>query len=313
MTASFGSPFLVHPSDPLPQMPTLSPSRCTTAVLNGFSQIFLQAHPGCGLLILLAIALYAPGLMIGAIVGASAGTFGALALGYCKSDIVIGLYGYNAALLGLLFVLLLGFSPLTLGLVAIGSVVTNLLQVRLMAAMRELNWLPGFTLPFVLFGWLALALAGALDLVTPARLDAPLILDGTGLLLAVASGIGQIIFLGQPLAGLLLLVAVWLADRRAAVWMLCGSAGGLALVLTAGGSEQQALAGLAGYNPALAALAVSQVHRSWVAPLLAIIAAVLLRAGFDRLGLPPLTMPFILACWLVALGRRWRIRRREAV
>ena len=294
-------------------MPTLSPSRCTTAVLNGFSQIFLQAHPGCGLLILLAIALHAPGLMIGAMVGALVGTFSAVALGYRKSDIAIGLYGYNAALLGLLFVLLLGLSALTLGLVALGSVVTNLLQVRLMAAMRERNWLPGFTLPFVLFGWLALTLAGALDLVTPARLDAPLILDGQGLLFAVASGIGQVIFLGQPLAGLLVMVAVWLADRRAAAWMLCGSVGGLALVLAAGGSEQQALAGLAGYNPALAALAVSQVHRSWAAPLLAIIAAVLLRAGFDRLGLPPLTMPFIMACWLVALGRRWKARRREPV
>ncbi|OCX16675.1 transporter [Stutzerimonas xanthomarina] len=294
-------------------MPTLSPSRCTTAVLNGFSQIFLQAHPGCGLLILLAITLHAPGLMIGAMVGALVGTFSAVALGYRKSDIAIGLYGYNAALLGLLFVLLLGLSALTLGLVALGSVVTNLLQVRLMAAMRERNWLPGFTLPFVLFGWLALTLAGALELVTPARLDAPLILDGQGLLFAVASGIGQVIFLGQPLAGLLVLVAVWLADRRAAAWMLCGSVGGLALVLAAGGSEQQALAGLAGYNPALAALAVSQVHRSWVAPLLAIIAAVLLRAGFDRLGLPPLTMPFIMACWLVALGRRWKARRREPV
>ncbi len=294
-------------------MPTLSPSRCTTAVLNGFSQIFLQAHPGCGLLILLAITLHAPDLMIGAMVGALVGTFSAVALGYRKSDIVIGLYGYNAALLGLLFVLLLGLSALTLGLVALGSVVTNLLQVRLMAAMRERNWLPGFTLPFVLFGWLALTLAGALDLVTPARLDAPLILDGQGLLFAVASGIGQIIFLGQPLAGLLVMVAVWLADRRAAAWMLYGSVGGLALVLAAGGSEQQALAGLAGYNPALAALAVSQVHRSWVAPLLAIIAAVLLRAGFDRLGLPPLTMPFIMACWLVALGRRWKARRREPV
>jgi len=79
------------------------------------------------------------------------------------------------------------------------------------------------------------------------------------------------------------------------------------------GSEQQALAGLAGYNPALAALAVSQVHRSWVAPLLAIIAAVLLRAGFDLVGLPPLTMPFIMACWLVALGRRWKARQREPV
>jgi len=294
-------------------MPTLSPSRCTTAVLNGFSQIFLQAHPGCGLLILLAITLHAPDLMIGAMVGALVGTFSAVALGYRKSDIVIGLYGYNAALLGLLFVLLLGLSALTLGLVALGSVVTNLLQVRLMAAMRERNWLPGFTLPFVLFGWLALALAGALDLVTPARLDAPLILDGQGLLFAVASGIGQVIFLGQPLAGLLVMVAVWLADRRAAAWMLCGSVSGLALLLAAGGSEQQTLAGLAGYNPALAALAVSQVHRSWVAPLLAIIAAVLLRAGFDRLGLPPLTMPFIMACWLVALGRRWKARRREPV
>ncbi|WP_312913340.1 urea transporter [Stutzerimonas nitrititolerans] len=294
-------------------MPTLSPSRCTTAVLNGFSQIFLQAHPGCGLLILLAIALHAPGLMIGAMVGALVSTFSAVALGYRKSDIAIGLYGYNAALLGLLFVLLLGLSALTLGLIALGSVVTSLLQVRLMAAMRERNWLPGFTLPFVLFGWLALTLAGALDLVTPARLDAPLILDGQGLLFAVASGIGQVIFLSQPLAGLLVMGAVWLADRRAAVWMLYGSVGGLALALAAGGSEQQALAGLAGYNPALAALAVSQVHRSWVAPLLAIIAAVLLRAGFDRLGLPPLTMPFIMACWLVALGRRWKARRREPV
>jgi len=258
------------------------------------------------LLILLAIAFHAPALLAGAVVGALVGTISAVALGYRQSDIDIGLYGYNAALLGLLFVLLLGLSVLTLGLIAFGSVIATLLQVRLMAAMRERNWLPGFTLPFVLFGWLALGLAGALDLVTPARLDAPLILDGPGLLLAVASGIGQVIFLSHPLAGLLLLVAVWLADRRAAGWMLCGSVSGLALVLMAGGSEQQVLAGLAGYNPALAALAVSQVHRSWVAPLLAIIAAVLLRAGFDRLGLPPLTMPFIMACWLVALGKRWR-------
>ncbi|MHB0765109.1 urea transporter [Stutzerimonas sp. NM35] len=286
-------------------MPTLSPSRCTLAVLNGFSQIFLQTHPGCGLLILLAITLHGPGLMIGAMVGALVGTFSAVALGYRKSDIAIGLYGYNAALLGLLFVLLLGLSTLTLGLIALGSVVTNLLQVRLMAAMRERNWLPGFTLPLVLFGWLALTLAGALDLVTQARLDAPLILNGQGLLFAVASGIGQVIFLGQPLAGLLLLVAVWLADRRAAAWMLCGSFAGMLMGLAIGAPEQQVLAGLTGYNPALAALAASQVHRAWVAPLLAIIAAVLLRAGFDRLGLPPLTMPFILACWLAALGSRW--------
>ncbi len=157
-------------------------------------------------------------------------------------------------------------------------------------------------------------LAGALDLVTQARLDAPLTPDAPGLLLAVASGIGQIIFLGQPGTGLIVLLAVGLADRRAAVWMLCGSVVGMVISMTIGAPEQQVLAGLAGlagYNPALAALAVSQVQRSLAAPLLAIIAAALLRLVFDQLGLPPLTMPFIMACWLVALGARWRSSRTE--
>lgn len=292
-------------------MPTLEPSRHTLAVLNGFSQVFLQAHPGCGLLVLLAIALHDPALLIGATVGALVGTFSAVALGYRTPDIDIGLYGYNGILLGLLLVLLLELSALTLGLIALSSLMANLLQVHLLTAMRERNWLPGFTLPFVLFGWLALMLAGALDLVTQARLDAPLTPDAPGLLLAVASGIGQIIFLGQPLTGLIVLLAVGLADRRAAVWMLCGSVVGMVISMTIGAPEQQVLAGLAGYNPALAALAVSQVQRSLAAPLLAIIAAALLRLVFDRLGLPPLTMPFIMACWLVALGARWRSSRTE--
>lgn len=286
-------------------MPTLSPSRYALAVLNGFSQIFLQAHPACGLLVLLAIGVHAADLMTGALLGALVGTFSAAALGYRQADIDIGLYGYNAALLGLLLTLLLGLSVFSLGLIVLGSVIANLLQVRLMTAMRERNWLPGFTLPFILLGWLALALVGALDLMGPVQPEAPLQMDGSGLLFAVASGIGQVIFLNQPLAGLLLLVAVWLADRRAAAWMLCGSAVGMIMGLFIGAPEQQVLAGLTGYNPALAALAVSQVQRSWLAPLLAIIAAVLFRLVFDQLGLPPLTMPFILACWVVALGSRW--------
>lgn len=290
-------------------MLAFSPARYTLAVLNGFSQIFLQAHPGCGFLILLAIGVHAPDMMIGAMVGALAGSFSAVALGYRQSDIDRGLYGYNAALLGLLFVLLLGLSALSLATIALGSVITTVLQVRLMAAMRQRNWLPAFTLPFILFGWLALALVGALDLVVPARLDAALQLDGPGLLFVVGSGIGQVIFLGQPLAGLLLLVAVWLADRRGAAWMLCGSVAGVAMGLATGAAEQQVLAGVTGYNPALAALAVSRVQRSLLAPVLAIIAAVLLMLVFDRLGLPPLTMPFILACWLIALGARWRSSR----
>lgn len=278
--------------------------RHVSAVLNGFSQIFLQAHPLCGLLIALAIALHTPALLAGALAGALAGTFGAAALGRSRADIDCGLYGYNSALLGALIVLQLGLSAFSLGLIACAALFIDPLQTRLLAGLRERRWLPGFTLPFVLFGWLVLTLLPA-PAGTPASV-API--DAQALAFALAAGIGQVIFLDQPLAGLLVLVAVWLADRRAARWLLAGSAAGLGIGLLLGAAHGPILAGLAGYNPALAALAVSQVQRSVWAPLLAIVAAVLARLAFDRLGLPPLTMPFILACWLVALAVR-RVRR----
>ena len=44
-----------------------------TALLNGFSQIFLQRHPLCGLLCLLAILFTAPALLGGALLGGVAG------------------------------------------------------------------------------------------------------------------------------------------------------------------------------------------------------------------------------------------------
>ncbi|CAM5417074.1 Transporter OS=Stutzerimonas stutzeri OX=316 GN=CXK95_11560 PE=3 SV=1 [Stutzerimonas stutzeri] len=278
--------------------------RHVSAVLNGFSQIFLQAHPLCGLLIAFAIALHTPALLAGALAGALAGTFGAAVLGRSRADIDCGLYGYNSALLGVLIVLQLGLSAFSLGLIACAALLIDPLQTRLLAGLRERGWLPGFTLPFVLFGWLVLTLLPA-----PAGTPAPVApIDAQALAFAIATGIGQVIFLDQPLAGLLVLVAVWLADRRAARWLLAGSAAGLGIGLLFGGAHGPILAGLAGYNPALAALAVSQVQRSAWAPLLAIVAAVLARLAFDRLGLPPLTMPFILACWLVALAAR-RVRR----
>ena len=72
------------------------------ALLNGFSQIFLQRHPLCGLLCLLAILTCAPGLLGGALLGAVAGLLTAQRRDYPKAERQAGLYSYNGALLGLL-------------------------------------------------------------------------------------------------------------------------------------------------------------------------------------------------------------------
>ncbi|MGH8355013.1 MAG: urea transporter [Pseudomonas sp.] len=276
-----------------------------TALLNGCSQIFLQRHPLCGLLILLAIAIGAPALLGGALLGGFAGWLTALRRGYAKEDIEAGLYGYNGVLLGLLLCFKFAWSAWLPPLIVASSALSSLMLHALLQRTRQQQWLPAYTLPFVSLSWLLLWLGGPLELLpATSPVSPPLPLDWLTLLAAVARGLGQIIFLDQPLAGVCLLAGLCLADRRAACWALLGSAAGLGLALGQGWPDQTALAGLYGYNTALAALALSQNRRQPWAPLIGIALALLLQPGFAALGLPALTAPFILACWLVQASLR---------
>ncbi|MNR24166.1 Urea transporter [compost metagenome] len=64
------------------------------------------------------------------------------------------------------------------------------------------------------------------------------------------------------------------------------------------------LLGLGGYNAVLAALAFSsQRQQPWL-PLVGIAFALLLTPMFAAIGLPTLTAPFILACWLIQASIR---------
>lgn len=274
-------------------------------LLNGFSQIFLQAHAGCGLLVVLAIAIGAPGLLGGALLGGLSSTLTAQRSGHAKADIDLGLYGYNGVLLGLLLSLKFDWSLLLALLIMASASLSSLLLAPWLQRTRERHWLPAFTFPFVALGWLLLWLATPLQLqLQPEAASAQQSLDWLGSLSATARGLGQVIFLDHPLAGLCLFIGLLLADRRAALWALLGSAGGLGLALYLGWEQHSALAGLYGYNAALAAIALNQLHRRHWLALLGIALALVLQPGFSALGLPALTMPFILACWLISASQR---------
>ena len=281
----------------------LLPSAITSlrALLNGFSQIFLQRHPGCGALVLLANALGAPELLGGALLGGLSGQFVAQRRGYAQADIDAGLYGYNGILLGLLIGLTFDEPVLAPLLILFSASLSSLLLAPWMQRMRERQWLPAFTLPFIVLSWALLALP--LQLQSGAAIETPR-LDGLSAFIAIARGLGQVVFLDQPLAGICLWLGLLLVDWRAACWALLGSAVGLGLALYLGWPQHTALAGLHGYNAVLAAVAVSQVQRGPWLPLLAMVLATLLQPGFAALGLPALTLPFILACWLITASQR---------
>lgn len=269
-----------------------------TALLNGFSQIFLQRHPLCGLLCLLAILLTAPTLFGGALLGGVAGLLTAQRRGYAKADRQAGLFSYNGILLGLLLSLALPWSVLLPPLIIAAGGLSAMLTQQWLKRTRGPRCLPAYTAPFVGLAWLLMSFTAPTPPATSIEMTMP------NLVAAHLSGLGQVMFLGHPAAGALIALGLLLANRRAATWALFASAVGLAFAL----SQQEnatALSGLGGYNPVLVALAFSQQRRPWL-PLTGILLAVMLTPGFTALGLPPLTAPFILASWLIqAGGRAW--------
>ncbi len=270
-----------------------------TALLNGFSQIFLQRHPLCGLLCLLAILASAPTLLGGALLGALAGLLTAQQRGYAKADRQAGLFSYNGILLGLLLSLYLPWSILLPPLIIAAGGLSAIITQQWLKRARHPASLPAYTAPFVGLGWLLAGLFAPLPASTPGlpAVTLPGLLDG------LFQGLGQVMFLGSWQAGLLICAGLLLANRRAAAWALGGSGFGLAVALLQQAPDQ-ALSGMAGYNCALVALALSQRGlRPWW-PVLGMVLALLITPGLAAMGLPPLTGPFVLACWLVLASNR---------
>jgi len=274
-----------------------------TALCNGFSQIFLQRHPLCGVLCLLAILISNPTLLGGALLGAVAGLLTAQRRGYEKSQRQAGLYSYNGVLLGLLLSHQLAWSALLPLLIIASAGLSTLLVHQWLKRITQPYGLMLYTAPFVGLGWLLLGLHPAPEPVIELHT-----LNALTLGQALFKGVGQVMLLNHPLAGLLIVIGLWLSHWRSAVWLLIGSLAGLGWSL-----YQQdvgaALSGLGGYNTALTALALSlQGRRPWL-PLIGIVVALLLTPAISALGLPLLTAPFVLSCWLISSGVRLLSRK----
>ncbi|CAI8913652.1 urea transporter [Pseudomonas sp. IT-P294] len=263
-----------------------------TALLNGFSQIFLQRHPLCGLLCLLAILFTAPALLGGALLGGVAGLLTAQRRGYAKADRQAGLFSYNGVLLGLLLSLYFPWSAmLPLVIIACGGLSAMITQQWLKRA-RLSQYLPAYTAPFVGISWLLLCFA------TPSTTAHLIEINTLNMLAAPFKGLGQVMFLGHPLAGAMIAAGLLIADRRAFCWALLASVAGMGWSLL-NHDFYSALLGLGSYNAVLAALAFnSQRQPSWL-PVVGIALALLLTPMFAAVGMPTLTAPFILACWLL--------------
>ncbi|HCI1786446.1 TPA: urea transporter, partial [Pseudomonas aeruginosa] len=209
-------------------MPLQSLLNASRILLRGISQVFLQGDPRLGLACLLAIAVGAPPLLAGALLGGALGPLLARLLHCADSDIEAGLYGYNAVLIGMLLAFRFAWSPGLVSLVALGCLASVALQRLFLHGLRRRRWLPPYTLGFVLNGWWLVPLGAWLGLAPATHGGCfSCAWSGTAELAALAQGIGEIIFLGEPLAGLLVWLGLLLVSRPSAAWALAGAAASL--------------------------------------------------------------------------------------
>ncbi len=157
--------------------------------------------------------------------GGALGPLLARLLHCADSDIEAGLYGYNAVLIGMLLAFRFAWSPGLVSLVALGCLASVALQRLFLHGLRRRRWLPPYTLGFVLNGWWLVPLGAWLGLAPAAHGGCfSCAWSGTAELAALALGIGEIIFLGEPLAGLLVWLGLLLVSRPSAAWALAGAA-----------------------------------------------------------------------------------------
>ncbi|MDR3396315.1 MAG: urea transporter [Pandoraea sp.] len=271
-----------------------------------FAQIYFIPSAGIGVLLLAVLALAdLPAALSGLAASVSASCL-AIALRLPREQRRSGLLGYNAALTGIAFGALWQPDAAFVTWLAVCVCLTVFMTVML-ARYR----LPALTGPFV--GVMALTWGLQPWLALLPRTGAPTCDTGTPGF--VFCSVGQAVFVGPLVLGLLTwyLLALW--NARATLWAL---AAGIAVwfSLTALATVWAAMAGQAGgigVNAFLAALGLGVFGRRptlrFAGAALASILCVALGQALGSLGWPYFTLPFNLAVWIVLAATAQRQTR----
>jgi len=290
------------------------------SVLKGIGQVFLQNNSYAGLLFLIGIfcnsILFGAAVLIGTIVS----TMTAMSFGANKDQIKAGLFGFNGALVGIALIYFLQPGGLTWAYVIFASACSTVVMA---AAIRLLDiWkMPTLTAPFVLTTLCFLLACARLG-----RLHSTHILPTAGLPVAATvegivtastlfegffKGVAQVFFQDNIITGVFFILGLIVSSRRACAMAVLGSVTGLLIAWGLGAAEPSIRSGGFGFNPVLTAVAMGSFFTvlgmaSIVYIVLAAIATVItfaaVSAALEPLGMPALTLPFVLVVWVFVLA-----------
>ena len=276
-------------------------SNCKTAsfistILKGFGQIMLQENSITGLLFLIGIFYGSYTMGLAALLATICGTATAYLFKYDKSEIEKGLYGFSAALVGVAVMLFLKPVIWAWLFVILGAVAAAMLQHFFI----KRNF-PAYTFPFVVVTWLILLICnkfcGSLLAVST-----PAVAQASDSLTEGFKSFGQVIFQDKFLSGLLFFIAVFISSPIAALYGLAAAMVSAILAFYLSLPLSEINLGLYGFNAVLCAIVFAGPKvRDGLWVLISIVLALAVTLLLNKIGIPKLTFPFVLATWITLL------------
>ncbi|AYJ86014.1 urea transporter [Sphingomonas paeninsulae] len=286
------------------------------SMLRGVGQVMLQNNSYAGLLFLIGIFYNSPLFGFAVLLGTIVSTATAMLLGVDRALVRAGLFGFNGALVAIALLYFLQPDALTWGCVIFAAACSTIVMAA-MLTLLDVWKVPALTAPFVftsLCFFLATARFGRLQsthLLPTAGLPKAVAIEGvvttSTMIEGLFNGIAQVFFQGSVITGILFAVGLIISSRMACATALAGSLTGLLVAWGMGAAEPAIRSGAFGFNSVLVAIAFGSVFFvrdkvSIVYALLATIATAFVfaavSAALEPLGIPALTLPFVLVTWL---------------
>lgn len=297
-------------------------------LLRCFGQTVLQGSARTGICVLFALALCDLRLACAAIMGAMAAHVCALILHYDSDIMRDGVYGFNGVLCALAAAASIDDAYTALAVALLSAIAATSLCKPALRWLGDRN-LAMYSSPCLVatWGWMLIeqiaqscAAGSRADLgplyervaqmrfplatFSNAAFNAPL----PGPLDGFLSAMAQTVFASGLVPGLLILAGIAMASRRAALRALGGAAIATAVARLCGAPHSSSVAGVSGFNGALAALALADrnaVTGASAAALSALLQQVCIHAGW-----PAMSAPFVVATWCVRMSMRVLARTR---
>lgn len=294
----------------------------TDVTLRGCAQVMFQNNPLTGLLFFIAIFLGGyfeniPQAGFACLLGTVVATLTAYISKLDIKSLRAGLYGYNGCLVGIALPTFLEISPFLWGTIILGSIVSVIATISLADFLK--NWkVAALTAPFVLVTWTILLASYSFYSIKGVSLPIPTLPeqyvnpihtlpDIKQLTPDLFRGVSEVFLLSSVIVGIIFIIGLAVSSIWAAVFAILGSFLAFTVASLLKADLSSVHTGLYSFSAVLTAIALGSTFnkpsiRVVLYTIIGVTFTVFVQAALDvalaPIGIPTLTMPFVLATWL---------------